>query len=113
MRTQEVVDDHVAVYVRVSTLNQVQAQTIDQQLQRLRVHIEAQGWQLADEHIFRDDGRSGANLTDRPTNFDAVRWGNPALAADPSRPAGPQLCPTMILLEEFACFGCQVEFLIV
>ena len=35
----------VAVYVRVSTLNQVQTQTIDQQLQRLRVHIEAQGWQ--------------------------------------------------------------------
>jgi hypothetical protein len=56
----------VAVYVRVSTLNQVQTHTIDQQLQRLPVHIEAQGWQLLDDYIFRDEGRIRRNLDYRP-----------------------------------------------
>ncbi len=53
----------VALYVRVSTSHQVQHQTIDQQLERLRVHVEAQpGWGLDEAHIFRDDGYSGAQL---------------------------------------------------
>ena len=42
----------IAVYVRVSTSHQTQTQTIEQQLERLRAHIEAQSWQLADEYIF-------------------------------------------------------------
>jgi site-specific DNA recombinase len=104
----------VAVYARVSTLNQAQAQPIDQQLQRLRAHIEAQGWQLADEHIFRDEGRSGANLN-RPgldKLRDAVRWGavERLLLTHPDRLARNYV-RQMILLEEFARFGCQVEFL--
>jgi site-specific DNA recombinase len=104
----------VAVYVRVSTLNQVQTQTIDQQLQRLRVHIEAQGWQLLDDHIFRDEGRSGASLN-RPgldKLRDAIRWGEieRLLITDPDRLARNYV-HQMILLEEFARFGCQVEFL--
>src|SRR6202022_4390232 len=52
----------VAVYVRVSTDRQAQAQTIEQQLERLRAHAQAQGWQLLDDHVFRDDGYSGASL---------------------------------------------------
>ena len=79
----------VAIYVRVSTLNQAQAQTIEQQLQRLQAHIAAQGWQLPDEHIFRDDGRSGATLN-RPgldKLRDAIRWGEVErlLITDPDR----------------------------
>jgi DNA invertase Pin-like site-specific DNA recombinase len=35
-----------ALYVRVSTQRQSQAQTIDQQLTRLRAHLEAQGERL-------------------------------------------------------------------
>lgn len=46
----------VAVYVRVSTRQQAESQTIEQQLERLRAHIQAQGWTLSDESIFRDDG---------------------------------------------------------
>jgi site-specific DNA recombinase len=61
----------VAVYVRVSTLRQQQSQTIEQQLERLLAHIVAEGWQLADEHIFRDDGYSGAKLN-RP-GLDSLR----------------------------------------
>jgi site-specific DNA recombinase len=104
----------VAVYTRVSTLNQVQAQTIDQQLQRLRAHIETQGWQLLDKHIFRDDGYSGATLN-RPgldKLRDAIRWGEIThlLITDPDRLARKYV-HQMILLEEFARFGCHVEFL--
>ncbi len=52
----------VAVYVRVSTLRQAQAQTIEQQLERLRAHLRAQQVELTSEAIFRDDGYSGATL---------------------------------------------------
>jgi site-specific DNA recombinase len=104
----------VAVYARVSTLNQAQTQTIDQQLQRLRAHIEAQGWPLPDELIFRDDGRSGASLN-RPgldKLRDAIRWGEveQLFITDPDRLARKYV-HQMILLEEFVRFGCQVEFL--
>jgi DNA invertase Pin-like site-specific DNA recombinase len=37
---------HVAVYARVSTVRQAQAQTTDQQLDRLHAHAEQQGWTL-------------------------------------------------------------------
>jgi site-specific DNA recombinase len=52
----------VAVYVRVSTLRQAQTQTIEEQLERLRAYSAAQGWALPEEHVFRDDGYSGATL---------------------------------------------------
>ena len=52
----------VALYVRVSTQRQAQAQTTDQQLDRLRAHAEQQGWPLPPERVFRDDGHSGAAL---------------------------------------------------
>ena len=53
----------IALYARVSTSRQQQTQTIDQQLDRLRVHVaQQQDWHLADEHIYRDDGFSGAKL---------------------------------------------------
>jgi site-specific DNA recombinase len=52
----------IAIYVRVSTQRQAQDQTIEQQIERLRAHIQAKGWPLPDEHIFRDDGVSGAAL---------------------------------------------------
>ena len=46
----------VAGYVRVSSRSQARVQTIDQQIDRLRTHAAAQGWDLAQEWIFRDDG---------------------------------------------------------
>ena len=51
-----------AIYLRVSTNRQTQAQTIDQQLERLRSHLDLQGESLLADNIFRDDGYSGANL---------------------------------------------------
>ncbi len=52
----------VAVYARVSTQNQSQAQTIEQQLELIQTHSQAQGWEWQEVAIFRDDGYSGASL---------------------------------------------------
>jgi site-specific DNA recombinase len=52
-----------ALYVRVSTDRQQQAQTIEQQVAQLRAWIAARdGWTVAEEHVFCDDGASGAKL---------------------------------------------------
>jgi site-specific DNA recombinase len=104
----------IAVYVRVSTQRQVQTQTIDQQLERLRTHIQAQGWTLLEENIFRDDGYSGASLN-RP-GLDRLRDKVKAAEVDrvlitaPDRLARNYV-QQMVLLEELAGFGCEVEFL--
>ena len=63
---------HVAFYARVSTERQQQAQTIEQQVVRLREYVASHdGYSVREEHIFRDDGYSGAKLN-RP-GLDALR----------------------------------------
>ena len=54
-----------ALYARVSTPRQAEAGTIEQQVSRLQEYVTEQGWVLDPEHIYRDDGYSGAKL-DRP-----------------------------------------------
>src|SRR5215212_3117358 len=49
-------------YARVSTQRQAQANRLAQQLERLQAHALQQGWSVAAEDIFRDDGYSGASL---------------------------------------------------
>jgi site-specific DNA recombinase len=39
------------IYARVSTQRQAQAQTIEQQLIRLRADVDQKGWHLDDEHV--------------------------------------------------------------
>ncbi len=104
----------IAVYVRVSTTHQVETQTIDQQLERLRGYVHAQGWQWPDEYVFRDDGYSGATLS-RPgldRLRDVVRAGevDRVLVTEPSR-LTRNYVHQMVVLEELERFGCQVEFL--
>jgi site-specific DNA recombinase len=104
----------VAVYVRVSTQRQAQAQTIEQQLERLRVHLHGQGLELTSGDIFRDDGYSGATLN-RPgldRLRDAVRMGEvtQVLVTDPDRLARNYV-KLMVLLEELERAGCEVVFL--
>ncbi len=50
----------VALYARVSTSRQAQAQTIEQQLERLQAHVQAQGETVAERAVFRDAGYRGA-----------------------------------------------------
>ena len=104
----------VAVYVRVSTQRQAQAQTIEQQLERLRAHLRSRGVELVSESIFRDDGYSGATLN-RPgldRLRDAVRAGEvtQVLVTDPDRLARNYV-KLMVLLEELERAGCEVIFL--
>ena len=105
----------VALYVRVSTTRQQQQHTIEQQLDRLQAHVAAHtDWHLAEEHIYRDDGYSGAKLN-RP-GLDRLR-DRAALAAfelvvmtAPDRLARNYV-HQMLLLDELAQRGCQVEVL--
>jgi site-specific DNA recombinase len=104
----------VAIYVRVSTSHQVQQQTIEQQLLRLRSHVQTQGWLLTDEHIFRDDGYSGSTLArvglDRLRDKVRNRDLDCVVMTTPDRLARNYV-HQMVLLEEFSQAGCQVEFL--
>ena len=104
----------IAYYVRVSTLQQVQTQTIEHQLDRLRTYSQACGWEWREEDVFRDDGYSGASLT-RPgldhlrdqvagAHFDRV------LITAPDRLAR-KFVHQLLLMEAFERAGCQVEFL--
>src|SRR3954468_2938937 len=104
----------VAVYVRVTTQRQAQAQTIEQQLERLRAHLREQGVEPASEAVFRDDGYSGATLN-RPgldRLRDAARAGevDRVLVTDPDRLARNYV-QLMVLLGELERAGCEVAFL--
>jgi site-specific DNA recombinase len=104
----------IAVYLRVSTLRQAQAQSIEQQLNRLREYIIDHGWSLPDENIFRDDGYSGARLN-RPgldRLRDKVRMAEVdcILITSPDRLAR-NFVHQRIILDEFKSCHCQVEFL--
>ena len=47
---------------RLSTARQAQAHTIQQQLDRLRAAVAGRGRALEEQHVYRDDGYSGAGL---------------------------------------------------
>jgi site-specific DNA recombinase len=103
----------VAIYARVSTQRQAQAQTIEQQLERLRAHLRERGVELASGSVFRDDGYGGATLN-RPgldRLRDAVRAGevDRLLVTDPDRLARSYV-QLMVLLEELERSGCEVAF---
>jgi len=104
----------VAFYARVSTQRQAQADGIAQQLERLQAHAQAQGWTVAAEDIFRDDGYSGASLKrpglERLRDRAALRTFDQVLITAPDRLAR-QYVHQVLLLEELTATGCQVEFL--
>jgi site-specific DNA recombinase len=103
----------IALYARVSTSRQAQAQTIEQQLERLHAHIASQGEAVDEHHIFRDAGYSGASLS-RP-GLDQLR-DRAALAefarvvvTAPDRLARKYV-RQVLLIEELQSHGCTVEF---
>ena len=105
----------VAIYARVSTARQQQAQTIEQQIERLRAHIGSQtAWQLKDEHIYRDDGYSGAHLNrpglDRLRDHARLAAFDRVLITVPDRLARTYV-HQVLLIDELAKLGCTVEFL--
>jgi site-specific DNA recombinase len=104
----------VAIYARVSTPNQAQAQTIEQQLERLQSYVQSQGWVLGEEDVFRDDGYSGATLRrpglDRLRDLARLEGVERILITAPDRLARSYV-HQMVLLDELEGCGCQVEFL--
>src|SRR5690242_1536027 len=105
---------HVAIYARVSTQRQAQAQTTDQQLDRLRAHAEGQGWSVTGDRVFRDDGCSGAALRrpglDRLRDTAARARLDLILITAPDRLARNYV-HQVLLVEELQQHGAQVEFL--
>jgi site-specific DNA recombinase len=103
-----------ALYVRVSTDRQQQAQTIEQQVAQLRAWVAAhQGWTVAEEHVFRDDGHSGARL-DRP-GLDALRDHAARAAFDAVLVTAPDrlarnFVHQMVVMEELERRGVRVVF---
>jgi site-specific DNA recombinase len=103
-----------AVYARVSTTRQAQAQTIEQQLDRLCAAVAERGWTLDEQHIYRDDGYSGASLgrpgLDRLRDHAALAELDLVLVAAPDRLARNYV-HQVLLIDELGRHGCQVEFL--
>jgi site-specific DNA recombinase len=103
----------VAVYARVSTVRQAQAQGVEQQLDRLRAAAAERRWELDDRHVYRDDGFSGASLSrpglDRLRDHAALADLDVVLVTAPDRLARNYV-HQVLLIEELAGHGCRVEF---
>ena len=104
----------VAAYARVSATRQAQAQGIEQQLDRLRAAAAERGWELDDQHVYRDDGYSGARIgrpgLDRLRDHAALAGLDLVLVTAPDRLARNYV-HQVLLIDELAGRGCQVEFL--
>lgn len=103
----------IAIYARTASREGNPSPSIVQQLERLRAHVAAQGWELADENVFVDDGYSGGTL-DRPGlehlrgrvragQLDSV-W---LTALDRLTRSPTDL---LLLWDELKLAGCQVRF---
>ena len=103
-----------ALYARVPATRQAQAQTIEQQLDRLREAVAGRGWTLEEQHVYRDDGYSGASLgrpgLDRLRDHAALAELDLVLVTAPDRLARNYV-HQVLLIDELARHGCQVEFL--
>src|SRR5437870_4126218 len=99
----------MAVYVRVSTQQQAQSQTIEQQLERLRLHCQAQQWPWQEVQVFRDEGYSGATLRrpglDRLRDQAANGCFDQVIITAPDRLARKYV-HQMLLIEELEGHGC-------
>ena len=104
----------VALDARVSTQRQAQAQTVEQQIERLTCYAGQQGLDISLEHVFRDDGYSGASLRrpglDRLRDRAADRSLDLVVITAPDRLARNYV-HQVLLLEELQGHGCEVRFL--
>jgi site-specific DNA recombinase len=103
-----------AVYARVSTTRQAQAQTIEQQLDRLQAAVAERGWTLDEQHVYRDDGYSGTSLgrpgLDRLRDHAALAELDLVLVTAPDRLARNYV-HQVLLIDELGRHGLKVEFL--
>jgi site-specific DNA recombinase len=105
----------IALYTRVSTNHQQQSQTIEQQIDRLLVEVvNHPEWNLAEEHVYRDDGYTGAKLNrpglDRLREKAAMAAFELVLITAPDRLSRTYV-HQVLLIDEFRALGCRIEFL--
>jgi site-specific DNA recombinase len=105
----------IALYTRVSTNRQMQSQSIEQQIERLREAVAKQPeWELAQEHIYRDDGYTGAKLNrpglDRLRDAASMAALELVLVTAPDRLARKYV-HQVLLIEELHNLGCDIQFL--
>jgi site-specific DNA recombinase len=105
----------IAIYARVSTNRQMQTQTIEQQIERLHTAVDQHTeWELATEHIYRDDGYTGAKLNrpglDRLRDAASMAEFELVLVTAPDRLARKYI-HQVLLIEELNQLGCEIQFL--
>ena len=105
----------IALYARVSTNRQMQSQSIEQQIERLHAAVaQHSDWELAPEHIYRDDGYSGARLNrpglDRLRDAASMAPFELVLVTAPDRLARKYV-HQVLLIEELKKLGCDIQFL--
>ena len=105
----------IAIYARVSTNRQMQSQSIEQQIERLQAAVaEHPEWELAMEHIYRDDGYTGAKLSrpglDRLRDAAGMAAFEMVLITAPDRLARKYV-HQVLLIEEMNNLGCEIHFL--
>ena len=105
----------IALYARVSTNRQMQSQSIEQQLERLQGAVtQHPEWDLATEHIYRDDGYTGAKLNrpglDRLRDAAGMAAFELVLITAPDRLARKYV-HQVLLIEELHNLGCDIQFL--
>lgn len=102
-----------ALYARVSTLQQEQEATIDSQVASIEQYAQQQGYELAPERYFLDQGVSGAKLArpglDRLRDLASEGAFGVVLCWSPDRLAR-QYAHQWVLLDEFQRLGVQVIF---
>ena len=103
----------VAAYLRVSSPLQRQRETIASQREAVLEHADGRGWIIPEEHVFADDGFSGATL-DRPALEalrDAVASGRveTVLVWSVDR-LSRNIAHQMLLQEEFDRSGVKIVF---
>jgi site-specific DNA recombinase len=105
----------IALYARVSTNRQMNSQSIEQQIERMQKAIaQHPEWELAPEHIYRDDGYTGAKLS-RP-GLERLRDAASSVAFElvlvtaPDRLARKYV-HQVLLIEELHNIGCDIQFL--
>ena len=103
----------IALYARVSTSRQAQAQPIEQQLERLQAHLASQGAAVDEHSIFRDAGYRGASLSrpglDQLRDRAALAEFDRVVVTAPDRLARKYV-RQVLLSEDLHGHGCTVEF---
>src|SRR5688500_10414969 len=107
-----------AIYARKSTeQNGIadEAKSVTRQIEHARAYAARKGWTVADDHIYSDDGISGAEFTKRPgfMRMMAALKPRPSFSAvimsEESR-LGREMVDTMVALKALVIAGVRVFY---